>query len=1330
MTTRDDDRGPDGVAPEGPAPSGDGTDRPVPPTAGTTLPMPPLEPGDPAWFGKPPGKPPSDPASSDSRGDFVGPYKLLAVIGEGGFGTVYLAERREPIVQRVALKIIKLGMDTRAVIARFEQERQALAVMDHPNVAKVFDAGATPAGRPYFVMEHVSGEPITDYADRHNLTIRQRLELFIPVCEAIQHAHHKGIIHRDVKPSNILVTVRDNNPVPKIIDFGVAKAISHTLTEKTIFTEQGQLIGTPEYMSPEQAEMGATDIDTRTDVYSLGVVLYELLSGMLPFDSDSLRAAGYAAIIKVLREQDAPKPSTRLSTADDATGADIARHRVVEREHLARELKRELDWIPLKALRKDRTKRYDTPADLAKDIQRYLDGEPLEAGPEATSYRVKKFIRRNKGPVIAVGGVVVALLLGLAGTITQAQRANANAREEVQARALADQRTAEAEAERLKADAERAKAVALVETIEHNSYVANLEMAAAAMEMRSFDRVRQRLDACSERVRGWEWGWMNAGTDNSLMVLRTPSGRRRFPTAHVRIGLAGNDVTASPKRSRGLNAATFSTDGKRIGVVWPDGTAQMWEAPTGVTLAELTEHTPDEPVISGARLLTRSDRWRYVESAAFSPDGGRIVMASMDSMRSEDGTDSEVRTVRVWDAAMGASVAELKGHTDEVLSADFSPDGTRIVTASKDGTSRVWDAATGANLAELKGHTGSVASATFSPDGTRIVTASDDGTARVWDVATGASLAELKGHTYAVFSAEFSPDGWRVMTASDDRTVRVWDASSGATLTELKGHTKSLATAAFSPDGTRIVTASWDQTSRVWDAATGVSLAELKGHSDAVATAAFSPDGTRIVTASWDQTSRVWDAATGASLAELQGHSDALTSAAFSPDGTRIVTASAADGTVRLWDAATRTFTTSDDGTGRVWETALQLKGRVRPSNHLGGRNRVTSAAFSPDGTRIFTASADGFARVWDGATGASLYEPAGQRGQVFSAAFSPDGQRIVMASGDHTATSWALGSGHTARVVDAATGATLVELEGHAGRVFSVAFSPDGTRIVTASEDGTARVWDAATGANLAELRATRAIGAELGRHLDWVISAAFSSDGTRIVAVSRDGAVRVWNARTWTTEAELRGQRDWVISAAFSPDAARTVTASLSGAVRVWDTNRASHALLAAHRTRIMAAAFSPDGQRIVTASGDGMRSEDGTPRVWDALTGAGLAELKGHTGRVFSAAFSPDGARIVTASEDGTARVWDAATGANLAEIKAERDWMISAAFSPDGTRIVTASTDGTARIWDSVPYRIRHAERSANARGEDGSAIVKAWLDAVRTGREREFTVRLD
>ena len=338
-------------------------------------------------------------------GTSIGPYKLLSVLGEGGFGIVYLAEQKEPVRRQVALKIVKPGMDSKQIINRFEAEHQALALLDHPNIAHVFDGGITQAGRPYFVMELVKGLSITEYSDEHKLSIHKRLELFKQVCEAIQHAHQKGIIHRDIKPSNVLILLTDGKPIPKVIDFGFAKAINQPLTERTLFTEQGQFIGTPEYMSPEQAGASIEDIDTRSDIYSLGVVLYELLTGTLPFTRKELGQAGLAEIQRIIRESEPPRPSTRLSNLGQESKK-IAEQRSTQITILTKRMQKELEWIPLKAMRKERERRYRTASELADDISNYLNGKPLIAGPDSLSYLFKKFIGKYQ-----YTSTVIALLL-------------------------------------------------------------------------------------------------------------------------------------------------------------------------------------------------------------------------------------------------------------------------------------------------------------------------------------------------------------------------------------------------------------------------------------------------------------------------------------------------------------------------------------------------------------------------------------------------------------------------------------------------------------------------------------------------------------------------------------------------------------------------------------------------------------------------------------------------------------------------------------------------------------------------------------------------------
>ena len=364
---------------------------------------------------------------AEQIGDWIGPYQLVELLGEGGFGTVYRAEQHEPVRRDVALKVIKLGMDTRQVIARFELERRALAVMDHPSIAKVLDAGATETGRPYFVMELVrGGVPVTEYCDANRLTMRQRLALFGAVCGAVQHAHQKGIIHRDLKPSNVLVTLQDGAPVPKVIDFGIAKATDQSEARRTYFTEQAQVIGTPQYMSPEQAApRGGADVDTRADIYSLGVLLYELLTGTTPFEPERLRSEAYNELLRIIREEDPPRPSTRLSALGGAELGEVAHRRRIEPQRLGRDLRGDLDWVVMKAMEKDRARRYATASALADDVARHLANEPVEARPPSVRYRAAKFVRRNRIAIGTAAVVLVAVLSGLAAMtygLVQARR--------------------------------------------------------------------------------------------------------------------------------------------------------------------------------------------------------------------------------------------------------------------------------------------------------------------------------------------------------------------------------------------------------------------------------------------------------------------------------------------------------------------------------------------------------------------------------------------------------------------------------------------------------------------------------------------------------------------------------------------------------------------------------------------------------------------------------------------------------------------------------------------------------------------------------------------
>jgi serine/threonine protein kinase/WD40 repeat protein len=706
----------------------------------------------------------------------IGPYRVLETIGEGGMGVVYRAQQRVPIKRDVVIKLIKLGMDTKLVIARFEAERQALAMMDHPNIAKVFDAGTDETGRPYFVMEYVKGQPITEFADAHKLTIEERLRLMQQVCDAIQHAHHKGVVHRDLKPSNVLATLQDGKPSAKVIDFGIAKAMNAQLTDRTLFTQHHQMIGTPEYMSPEQAN-GSIDVDTRTDVYSLGVLLYELLTGQTPFDAKRLRSAAYDAMVRIIREEDPPRPSARLSTISGggtsvpqsapstpapnppSTLSALAKSRSTTEREFQREVKGELDWLVMKSMDKDRGRRYATPTELSQDIERYLNGTPVVAVPPSWAYRASKFTRKYKRSILAAATLVALLCAGIAGTSWQAHRANVNAG------LAATQRAA---AEDALAVAERQRAEALLA-----AYIANLSLAKSAMENNDWPGARRFLNECPTPLRQWEWRFM----------------MRRASRYEFALPVSSEVVACSPDESR---IATATSNGGHA------STIHLWSPADGKLLRSI-----------GVPFETGSIR--------FSPDG-RTVLAS-DAGARFDQTVGDY-SVSTWDAESGSPTTEFKlGPMDEERgaalrmqgSAVLSPSGRYLARWNVD-TMEVWDCSARKQLFMKRGDFARYGSAAFAADESTVAFTSKQQIECV-DLRTGASR-KVFAHGIArptPFEPQvrLSPSGrfvWMGIGAlNQDWTL--FDAQTGAVLAKIdNGWADSVPL--YTPDESSFITAS------------------------------------------------------------------------------------------------------------------------------------------------------------------------------------------------------------------------------------------------------------------------------------------------------------------------------------------------------------------------------------------------------------------------------------------------------------------------------------------------------------------------------------------
>lgn len=1079
----------------------------------------------------------------------VGRYKLLNKIGEGGMGTVWLAEQEEPVKRKVALKVIKAALSSKEVVARFEAERQALAMMDHPNIAKVLDAGTAENGSPFIAMELVDGIPITKFCDERRLSVDERLRLILPVCKAVQHAHQKGILHRDLKPSNVLVTTRDDEHVPKVIDFGLAKAVTGglKLTDKTMQTEFGKVVGTLQYMSPEQAGLDTPDVDTRTDIYSLGVILYELLTGSTPLDKDTLGSNAFLKVLKIIREKDPPRPSNRLNTSTHEAITRVGNQRKISVGKLKQILRGELDWVVMKALEKDRTRRYQTANDFANDIVKYLRGESVEARPISTWYQLQKFASRNRGLVSAILAIGVALLIGIAGTSYGLFRANQKADEAEVNRKLAEEKSKEAEKERRTAKASEQAALKAERIASEESQRAQ-DAAAAA----KFQLANARFEA-------------NRASDARDLLHQIPQEYRdnfewKFCSRHF----TGSDITCYGHRSWVYKVA-FSPTGKMIASASRDGKIKLWEVESGKEIASLDGHK------------------QQVGSVAFSPDGTRLASASFDS------------SMKIWDTTTFQEIADLSGHKKLAATVVFSPDGTRLASSSDDKTVKIWDAESFKELMSLSGHQGEVGSVVFSPDGKQLASCSVDNTIKLWNADTGKIERTLTGHLASVISVAYSPDGKLLASASED-IIKLWNPETGEEVTSLVGHSQFVHFVAFSPDGTRLASAGRDRTVKLWDVKTYQQMRTFTGHSGWVNGVAFSPDGSRLASASFDKTVKLWDVRSGQSITSMTGHDREIYGIDISSDGANLISAGR-DGLIRFWDLRERKLlssfrghrgTISDvafrpglsefasasaDGSIKVWNSE-STTGMKSLEGHQG---RVNAVCYSNDGKLLASASDDRTVRIWNADSAKEITSLVSHQAPVTSVAFFSEGRQLVSGDDDGAIKLWDVESGQVVRT-----------FKPQFSRLSCLAVSPDG-KVLVAASNGAIQIWEIESGNGLGTLTG----------HTEAVTGLTFNSHGTRLASSSYDRSVKLWDVSK-KIEITTLDHSDRVFAIKFAPDGFCLVTAGDMGTVKLWEAPSETETLtLKGHSTTVIRAGFSDDGRRVYSQS----PTEN---LVWDVATG----------------------------------------------------------------------------------------------------------------------------